>query len=343
VRAQRQTQAMGDDDCTALVLTLHATSDNDAFALLGTTSVHRPEVSARRAEAFVQAVEAQEKGLAAILFGDGCDLEGEGIALAEGQLQQARQIADAMSEVLQALRREVGSPTAKERILPVWHANASFLANESCAASLHETLQNLGISLFPAGIIQSAPEPLHIVFKKQKPIAHRASQKPAESPQLSEAIFRKACCVKQAYLFHTSVTRLSPAQLEQSTIADLLSAPLIAAGIAQANRDGASPPLQTEILLPTIFEEFRRDRYIKYEQMVQDAQLTEEDVKNVLSVLLSRKLFEEYLFWERSQQLDDWLMEQSGCPTRLRRYLLEICPWIVKLSWWKENASYAEY
>jgi hypothetical protein len=121
----------------------------------------------------------------------------------------------------------------------------------------------------------------------------------------------------------------------------LLSAPLIAAGIAQANRDGASPPLQAEILLPTIFEEFRHDRYINYERIVQDAHLTEEEVKNVLSVLLSRKLFEEYLFWERSQQLDDWLVEQSGGPARLRLYLLEVCPWIVKLSWWKEEVSYA--
>jgi len=343
VRTQRQAQTISDDDCTALILTLHATSDNDALVPLGTTSIHRPEVRARRAEAFVQAVEAQQKELAAILFGDGCDLAAEGLALAEGQLQQARQIANALSEVLQVLRREIGSPTAKERILPIWRANASLLANESCAAPLHETLQRLGIALSSAGVVQSVPEPLQIVSKKQDPIASQEPREPVESPQpqLSEAIFRKACRVKQAYLFHTSATRLSPIYLEQSTIIDLIGAPLIAAGIAQANRDGASPLLQVEVLLPTILEEFRRDRYTNYERMVRDASLTEEDVKNIVSVLLSHKLFEEYLFWERAQQLDDWLVEQSGGPARLRLYLLKVCPWIVKLSWWKQEVSYA--
>ena len=250
-----------------------------------------------------------------------------------------------------------------------------------CAAPLHETLQSLGISLFPADVVQSMPEPLQLVYQKQTimvpgglpepaepaelpqqnviapgelPEPAEPSQpfmapgelpEPAEPPQiqLSEAIWRKACYVKQAYLFYTSVTRLSPAQLEQSTIDDLINAPLIAAGIAQANRAGASPPLQAEILLPTIFKEFRRDRCVNYEQMVQDGYLTDEDIKNVLYVLLSRKLFEEYLFWEQAQQLDDWLVEQRGGPTRARHYLLKVCPWIIKLSWWKEEVSYANH
>ncbi len=350
VRTQRLAQTLSDDDCTALILTLHATPSYDVLVPLGTTSVHHPAIRAQRKQAFIQAVEAQHKELIAILFGDGRDLAAEGLALATGQLQHARQVADALHTVLQTVRREIAGPNAKERILPIWRVNAPLLANEPCAASLRETLRRLDIALFPDGIARNAPAPLQNVSKEavsasqsnvpevERSILPGIPLKKTEPPiaRIREEDFRKACRVKQAYLFHTTVTRLAPDLLEQSTLDDLVSAPLIAAGIEQANKAGALPPLLAELLLPTIFEEFKHDRHAGYEKLLQEDHLSEEEIKSILHLLLNRKLFEEYLLWEQSKQLDDWLAEKSGDPAQFRRHLLQVCPWVVKLRWWRE-------
>lgn len=142
---RRARSGMVDDDCTAVTVTLSSTSLH-AGVQLGSTSAHTRKVRKKRTRAFMQAVHMHNKELVALLFGDGADLRLEGASLPDDQVQQARQVADALSDVLRVLRQAVNGPDALAAVEPVWQRHASLLHDEPCAATLRQTLARLGVS-----------------------------------------------------------------------------------------------------------------------------------------------------------------------------------------------------
>lgn len=145
ILACRQQHEMIDDDCTALVLKLGA--EGTEGVPLGATSGHRSTIRQARKQAFEQAMQAQNSELMAIIFGDGADLTQEGLSFSEVRLERARAVADALREMLQALRNEVNNPDAALRLRPTWQKYAHLLADEPCAVNVRQTLMRLGVSL----------------------------------------------------------------------------------------------------------------------------------------------------------------------------------------------------
>lgn len=140
---------MNDDDSTALILTLD-TGEAAHNSKLGATSEHNKSIRESRKMDFENALRADNKELIAIMYGDGVDLNLEGIFLQQEQIQQARKVADAMRDVLQALRQQVNSPDAAAKLEPIWHHYAPLLLEEPCAANLRQTLARLGVPIQPS-------------------------------------------------------------------------------------------------------------------------------------------------------------------------------------------------
>ncbi len=145
IKELRTSDDMADDDCTVLMITL--APDSNQGIELGSTAQHRQEVREQRKNAFLRALDACNKELLAIFFGDGVDLSLEDVAFPAEQLQQARQVADALRDLLQALRHEINSPDVVTKISPLWQKHAALLHDEPCAALLRQTLVRLGVSL----------------------------------------------------------------------------------------------------------------------------------------------------------------------------------------------------
>ncbi|GER87711.1 hypothetical protein KDW_18730 [Dictyobacter vulcani] len=519
----RASSSMVDDDCTALLVKLHADTEQIGEPL-GLTSLHHAQMRARRKTAFLQAVQEQNKELAAIYYGDGQDLAHDGVVFPDDQWRQARDVADALREVLAVMRREINSPLAVQKITPVWRKYAPFLLGENCAASVCKTLQRLGIALEePATSTAtsfSRNQPMVVVVKSQQQVqledallqalwvnddaaivqiydalqplpyasefiaANRAEERiqqavqleysrrglryaiasknieqismtsdllgrdlsflsmheqqlvmlahqwmdawrlqdsnallrafeaiarspyselllfserekaylqqlfrqrqaaqqpqqlsapsgplsspslsmapvtslsqpsmamapvaaqsrsamPASSgvPAISEYWFRKVCVIKRAYLLHWVYQKVSDSELEQITLDDLVNAPLVHNGILQANRSGSSVPLLPEVLLPDIFQAFKSNPMINYGNLVQEQGLSDGQIKEILLIFLNRQLFEDYLLWEQSLGLEDWLQITHGCGPEEFRYRIEqACPWVISLRWWK--------
>ena len=161
---------------------------------------------------------------------------------------------------------------------------------------------------------------------------------PASSgvPAISEYWFRKVCVIKRAYLLHWVYQKVSDSELEQITLDDLVNAPLVHNGILQANRSGSSVPLLPEVLLPDIFQAFKSNPMINYGNLVQEHGLSDGQIKEILLIFLNRQLFEDYLLWEQSLGLEDWLQITHGCGPEEFRYRIEqACPWVISLRWWK--------
>lgn len=491
----RASEAMVDDDCTAVVLHLGAEAEA-GWTELGSTVVHRAEVRAWRKHAFLQAVQNQNKELAALFFGDGADLEMEGIVFPEEQRQQARAVADALREVLSVLRREVNGPLALQKVTPIWLKHASLLLDEPCAASVCKTLARLGVMLHDGFSSGAARQDLRVFVKSQEQLelerrlrqalsldrdeaiaemyyvihntvyetqitcslpeqqriqralqnveiqqrlrralasqrldqmaiaadlvardlslltveeqqimllacrfvdAWRAQdddalldavaavadspyqntlsfsdqekaaieyalqqrearreqenqqwfqekllpvQEPPPStgkiPPVSEWWFRKVSHVKRAYLLHWVYQRASLEESEQMALDDLVNAPLIQEGISLANRTGATVPLLPEMLLPDIFQAFIQDPLTNYSELRQQQELTDGQIKDILLMFLNRQLFEEYLLWEQSTKLEDWLQVVHGCDGQEFQLRVELTsPWVKTLRWWK--------
>ena len=154
-------------------------------------------------------------------------------------------------------------------------------------------------------------------------------------PHVSETWFYKACQVKRAYLLHWAFQKLSDIELEQATLDELVNVDLVRTHIEQANRDGASPPLLPEMLLPETMQSFQRDRMVQYHSLLLENELTDRDIQQLLLIFLSRQLFDEYLLREKSLQPQEWLREQYGNDIRIfRACLLAACPWVATLYWW---------
>jgi Serine/threonine protein phosphatase len=414
IRQRRERAEISDDDCTALLMTVRRQAVSIDDELIVANAGHGAELRAQRFQAFMRAVELQNKELAALYFGDGRDLEQEGVIFPREQLQQARQVADALREMLQALRREIDQPEAAAKLAPLWQRYALLLGTEPCAASLRKTLEHIGVTVttLPVGVpaemaalsprsiaqrrqhelkfslkdrdllalelqlqqalssmddaaivaayerVRYSPHAQAIVARLQcKEQIQQALQReearvrmqraplppvtatipPIPTAAISEIWFGKICQVKKAYLFHWALRKVSAVELEQETLDDLVNASLIREGIEQANAAGASPPLLPEALLPEIFQTFSLDSMVKYDQLLRETGLTDDNVKALLMIFLSRQLFEEYLLWDRHIQLQDWLQQQYGLDSAVFRRDLEATnPWVKKFRWWRD-------
>ncbi len=147
----RARNEMVDDDSTALIISLLASENYMGTNLrLSSTNEHISQVRQLRKKLFAEAVQANNKELMAILYGDGRDLQKEGVAVAMEDIQQARQVANALQAVLSALRESLNSPDVLKRIRPIWNKYADLLEQEQCAEQLRHSLTQLGLLLHEA-------------------------------------------------------------------------------------------------------------------------------------------------------------------------------------------------
>lgn len=144
----RARQEMIDDDSTAMIIALTSDALVGAIELAATTE-HDTAIRESRAKDFARAVEARNKELMAIYFGDGIDLGLEGVTLPREQVKQAREVADALRAVLQVLRQELNSPHVAAKLEPVWQHYAPLLLEEPCAETVRQTLTRLGVLVAP--------------------------------------------------------------------------------------------------------------------------------------------------------------------------------------------------
>lgn len=148
IAACRARGEMVDDDSTALYLACTAQADAETLPVSATTE-HRPEVRAKRKQAFIRALQEDNKELQAIYYGDGTDLSQEETVLALEERHLARQVADALHTVLTELRKALHRPDLVPSIRRVWAQYAPLLASEPCAANLHRTLTLRGVLPLP--------------------------------------------------------------------------------------------------------------------------------------------------------------------------------------------------
>jgi hypothetical protein len=171
VEGKRQCKEMVDDDSTALVLTFcehsalqYPTADRgneenqislptfshrgkpDGFAL-GCVNRHSAEVITQRKAAFEEAAKSDDKRLLAIAYGDGNDLSSVTTTppLDTIDIAHAREVANALKEVLGTFSAAQNSPSLVQKVKPVWDKYSHLLQDEPCAANLRETLRNNGI------------------------------------------------------------------------------------------------------------------------------------------------------------------------------------------------------
>ncbi len=155
IRACRANQEMIDDDCTALVIML-AADGACGGSPLGSTTHHSQAVREQRRQDFLQAYEEDNKERMAIYLGDGQDLPIKETGITQEEISLARQVADALREVLAFLRQEIDNPNVTALMTPMWQRRAYLLYAEPCAANLRKTLARLGVPLEPAPVPTSS-------------------------------------------------------------------------------------------------------------------------------------------------------------------------------------------
>jgi hypothetical protein len=159
IRECRERNEMVDDDSTALLLSIHDSAE-PGVSLLGTTREHAHEPREQRKHDYERAYQENNKELVAIYYGDGTDLALEGLHPDPQEIAQARQVADALRAVLQALRQSLNSPDVAARTRVIWNQYASLLQAEPCASNLRQTLMRLGViapPVKPSSLTPSLP------------------------------------------------------------------------------------------------------------------------------------------------------------------------------------------
>lgn len=157
----RCNKSMVDDDATVIILTFKAESDRieENSSRLGTTNEHGREYRLTRKEAFEKARALQNKELMALSYGDGRDFVELDQQPDKTLIENARQVADALREVLTTLQQVKNAPDFRERINRVWQKHRELLLHEPCAENLRETLRNRGIALEPVPLL---PAPVSV-------------------------------------------------------------------------------------------------------------------------------------------------------------------------------------
>jgi hypothetical protein len=158
----RQVRQMVDDDSTALVIRMSKESQEDA-PVLGTTPGHNATVLQQRVQHFHNAIKNNDKEALAIFYGDGKDIALVDNPLSPNEIEQAREVADALAEVWQALRSSLSSSSPSQRVQEAWRKNATLLTEEPCAAKLKEALKANGVALNPQKetIASASTVPIH--------------------------------------------------------------------------------------------------------------------------------------------------------------------------------------
>ncbi len=140
VESLRQTDAICDDDSTALIIDV-----SDASGALPKTPAFYNAIRARRLAEFQQADISNALQLAAA-YGDGSYLQ---CALTEEQraaAEHSKPVAIAFHDVLNALRQLDNNRLERfESLQRMWDLHAPILADEICAQQLRDTLVELGI------------------------------------------------------------------------------------------------------------------------------------------------------------------------------------------------------
>ena len=178
VQLCRELHGMVDDDSTVLLLGLQDEEIANACQL-GTTAEHSHEQREQRKCAFERAVEEQNRELAAIAYGDGIDLALEGVYPPQEEIDRARQVADALREIRDVLRRELNGPAVVARVGTVWAKYAALLETEPCAAGLRQVLAQIGVGAPASAASGSAdaitdPQPTQLIHLGQlEPVAPR--------------------------------------------------------------------------------------------------------------------------------------------------------------------------
>ncbi len=175
----RTNKEMIDDDCTALIIMLQP-DDVTASIALGTTTTHSQPVREQRKQEFLQALTTNNKERVAIYYGDGNDLQAEGVSFSQQDAHQARQVADAQREVISLLRQVVDHPNVVAIMTAIWQKHAHLLYQEPCATTIRATLSRIGVPIEP----RSFPEPLPSVVPEPEAVvlAPQAPQQPVSDP-----------------------------------------------------------------------------------------------------------------------------------------------------------------
>jgi len=142
----REKLQMIDDDSTALIITLREQPTADGE--LGIAKRDQKMLEQRKQD-FEKAVQERNSELVAVYFGDGADLTSIGERPAQGQIERAQKVADALKEVLSVLREELNSPNFVAKMQPFWDERRELLLDESCPSGVRNTLELKGVSLVP--------------------------------------------------------------------------------------------------------------------------------------------------------------------------------------------------
>lgn len=141
----RANQSMVDDDSTAMIISLR--EDGRDPERLGLPAGPRQETVATRRAEFERARNEDNKELVAITYGDGHMLNTANIILADAEKTKAREVADALRNVLQAVRDALNMPNFTARVEPVWWRYAHLLMDEPCAGTIRKNLAAQGVRL----------------------------------------------------------------------------------------------------------------------------------------------------------------------------------------------------
>jgi hypothetical protein len=145
IETRRAHSALTDDDSTAIILQLQATGSPEE--LLGIASTSTPETLSLRIQAFERARAENNKEMLAITYGDGRLLNAASLTLTDAEKVQAREVANAVRTVLQAIRETLNSPQFAAKIEPLWWQYADLLMDEPCAANIRKSLSAQGVRL----------------------------------------------------------------------------------------------------------------------------------------------------------------------------------------------------
>lgn len=148
IKECRDNQTMVDDDSTAIIIRLQETGSIEEK--LGAQASPALPVIIQRVEEFKRARAENNRELLAILYGDGSMLNAASISLSNKEKDEARAVADAMRDVLNAMRTAINTPNFANVVGPVWRRYVGLLMDEPCAETLRKNLVAQGVQLRPS-------------------------------------------------------------------------------------------------------------------------------------------------------------------------------------------------
>jgi serine/threonine protein phosphatase PrpC len=141
----RAKQLIVDDDSTAIIIHLQEAGRDEER--LGMPEWPLPDMVALRKAEFEHARSGDNKELVAITYGDGRMLNAAGVSLPDNESKLARQVADALRDLLQTMRDALNSPSFVAKVEPVWWRYADLLMEEPCAENIRKSLVAQGVRL----------------------------------------------------------------------------------------------------------------------------------------------------------------------------------------------------